>query len=428
MKFKDFLSNKGVEDIATLDAEKQAELYNEYNAAEKVRLEELIENKASKEDIDAIKVAMAENAKKQFDALNDALKKEHGILLKKVSDSEAQANKNWKSAMKSELLSQIDELRKLKQENLKQVMFPVTAKAAGTMTISGNVSGGNIPVEDRIPGLDTIASRQIRLLDIVSRRATSSNVVSWVSQANKDGAAGQTGEGAAKNQIDFDLTVVNESIEKTTAYIKVSTEMLDDIDYIQSEIEGELLRELLKVVEAQVYEGDGTGNNLNGIRTVASAFSPGASWTGAVDNANVIDVLVAAVDQIMVANQPMPNYVLMHPTDVNKLKTEKVSATDKRYIERLQMVAGNLVLDGVTTIVPTTLVTVDEYLIGYFDFAELWEKGSISVQIGLDSDDFTKNTRTILAEWRGLALVKTNKRTAFVKGTFATDKATLETT
>jgi HK97 family phage major capsid protein len=277
-------------------------------------------------------------------------------------------------------------------------------------------------------GLNTIASRQIRLLDVMSRRGTNSDLVSWVYQANKDGSAGQTGEGSAKNQIDFDLVVGSESIKKTTAYIKVTTEMLDDIDFIQSEIEAELMRELLKAVEAGVYEGDGLSNNLNGIRTVASSFSPGSAWTGAVDNANNIDVLVAASDQIQVAEHEVPNFAFMYPTDINILKATKVSSTDKRYVERLSMVAGELLLDGVTRLVPTTLVTQGEYLIGNFNKAILVEKGGIDVQIGLDGNDFTENTRTILAEWRGAAVVKNNDRTAFVAGTFATDKETLETT
>ena len=67
---------------------------------------------------------------------------------------------------------------------------------------------------------------------------------------------------ATKNQIDFDLVVANEAVKKTTAFIKVSTEMLDDITWIQSEIEQELMRELIKAVEQQAFNGDGTGNNL----------------------------------------------------------------------------------------------------------------------------------------------------------------------
>jgi hypothetical protein len=51
----------------------------------------------------------------------------------------------------------------------------------------------------------------------------------------------------------------------------------------------------------------------------------------------------------------------------------------------------------------------------------------MNIEVGRDSDDFTKNLVTVLAEWRGLCLVKTNRRPAFVTGVFATDKAALET-
>ena len=117
----------------------------------------------------------------------------------------------------------------------------------------------------------------------------------------------------------------------------------------------------------------------------------------------------------------------MHPTDVTKLKVVKLTTTDKRYVERLMMVGGTLSMDGIP-IIPTTLVTVGEYLIGDFSKALLFEKGGLSIEMGYDADDFTKNFRTIRAEWRGAVVVKNNDRTAFVKGVFATDKAALETT
>jgi hypothetical protein len=90
------------------------------------------------------------------------------------------------------------------------------------------------------------------------------------------------------------------------------------------------------------------------------------------------------------------------------------------------MVAGQLSLDGVA-LVPTTLVTDGEYLIGNFASATVYDKGEMNIEVGRDSDDFTKNLVTVLAEWRGLCLVKTNRRPAFVTGVFATDKAALET-
>ena len=83
-------------------------------------------------------------------------------------------------------------------------------------------------------------------------------------------------------------------------------------------------------------------------------------------------------------------------------------------------------MDGIP-IVESTLVTQGEYLIGAFDKALLVTRQGMRIDIGLDSDDFTKNLRTILAEWRGCTIVKNNDRSAFVAGTFATDIAALET-
>jgi len=87
-------------------------------------------------------------------------------------------------------------------------------------------------------------------------------------------------------------------------------------------------------------------------------------------------------------------------------------------------VGDTLTLDGVP-IIQTTLVTVDEYLVGSFDLSTVYDKGGMSIEVGRDSDDFTKNLVTVLAEWRGLVIVKNNDRTAFVKGDFATDIAAI---
>jgi HK97 family phage major capsid protein len=427
---KNFLIGKGITEVAFKDmaAEDQANLYNEMNEANSLAFKALSDDvTATKESIEAAKDDLRATQTEQLKALNEALK-EQGLAIKALSEPKSILETG--KTIKDELEANKAKLELLKngtkgEAGLNRIEF--TTKAAGTMLFSSNVSGGNVPVEERIAGLNSIATRTPRLLDLVSRRSTSSNVVSWVYQANKDGAAGQTTEGTVKNQIDFDLVVANESIKKTTAYIKVSTEMLDDIDFIQSEINQELTRELLKAVELGVYSGAGTTNTLHGIRTTASAFAAG-SFALAVDNANQVDVLAVALNQIKVAQEGRypANAILMHPTDVTKLKLVKLSSTDKRYVDRLMMVGSTLLMDGIQ-IIETTLVTVGEYLVGAFEAASVYEKDGVRIEIGLDGNDFTNNTRTIIAEWRGLCLVKNNDRSAFVKGVFATDQAALET-
>ena len=419
MDFKGWLAEKGHEIKEDTSAEVLAGYYNEYNEAKRAELESAIEAKAE-EKIASLKAEIAESTAEQLKSLNAALK-EQGLAIKKVADGVISQGKKEEVSLKSVLAEKKDELLAMKGNRSASLSF----KAPADMLISTNVSGGNVPVEQRLPGLNTIASRQIRLLDIVTIAQANSNTISWVYQANKDGAAGGTAEGALKNQIDFDLVVNSETVKKRTAFIKISEEMLGDIDFMQSEINNELTRELLKDVESQVYEGDGTGNNLNGIRTVSTAFAAG-TFAGNVDNANVVDVLAVAMNQIMIAEQGMPNYILMHPSDVTALKLVKVSSTDKRYVERLALIGGNLSLDGIP-IIASTLVTQDEYLIGNFDFATVCQKGAPSIEVGRDSDDFTKNLVTVLIEWRGLVIVKNNDRTAFVAGTISTDAAALET-
>jgi len=421
-KFNLFLEAKNIslEDFNKKSAEEMAGLYNEFNEKTQTELNEAIEAKASKEDIVSLEKSLKDNQAEQMKALNSTLK-EYGVAIKKLSTDEKAAKAGESVSIFKSLEANKEGLVSIKEGNAKSIQF----KAAADMLISTNISGGNVPVEQRIPGMNALASRQVRLLDIVSRGTAESNVISWVSQANKDGAAGGTDEGALKNQIDFDLVVASETVVKRTAFIKVSDEMVDDISFMASEINNELMRELLKDVEAQVYEGNGTAPNLNGIRTVATAFAAG-TFAGTVDNANLVDVLRVAINQVKIANQDMPNFILLNPSDVTALKMIKVGSADDRYIDQLQMVAGQLSLDDVS-IIESTLVTQDEYLVGAFNLATVYDKGSISIEVGLDGDDFTKNLRTVRAEWRGACVVKTNDRGSFIAGDITTDKAALET-
>lgn len=422
-KFKEFLAKKGItpEQFAEKSAEDMAGLYNEYNEEQRKAIEALVESKATKEDIGKAVSDLRESIIKQQETLNDVLK-DLGLEIKALKEGE-RGSQTPLSDIRKGLEENKAKLAELKESKSGEFSFVI--KAPATMLESTNISGGNVPVEQRIPGLNIIASRRVRLLDVFTRGRATSNVISWVYQANKDGAAAGTLEGAAKNQIDFDLVVASQAVVKQTAYIKVSTEMLDDIDFIESEIRNELMRELLKRVELTAYSGNGTAPNLNGIRTVATAFAAG-TFAATVDNANEADVLVVANNQIKIAEQGEANYIFMHPSDVTKLKLYKVSATDRRYVDRLLFINGTMSLDGIP-IIETTLVTAGQYLIGNFDLATLYEKEGLNIQMGLDADDFTKNLRTIIAEWRGALVVKNNDRTAFVKGVFATDMAALET-
>jgi len=421
MKFSEFLTSKGVSDVSLLEADKQAELYNEYNEASKKEIEKAIELKASKEDIAALKSELSDTMTKQFVALQKVLK-DQGILMKRLTSEEVSEKK---VTVREKVLENKDAIIKLaKGESRDNVSF--TVKAVGDMSLSGNTTG-QIPQADRNPVIGDVNERAVTLLDLVSSGSIGSNIKEWVyvDSNTEEGAAASTAEGAIKNQIDFELKVGSNKVEKVTAYIVATDEMLEDVEGVVSLVNNKLTTKVRLALEKYVYDGDGTSPNLEGISTVAPTFAAGA-FAGLVDNANNVDVLAVAQNQIELADCAMPTAIFMNPSDVTSLLLEKVSSTDKRYIERLQMIAGTLSFDGVP-VVKSTMVPAGEFLMGDFTKANVDYKKGFTVEIGYNADNFVKNFKTIRGEVRAVCYVENNDRSCFVKGNFATAKAALET-
>lgn len=331
---------------------------------------------------------------------------------------------SFASALKSAFEENADKIKEVASGD-NQKGFKMELKAVGNIT-SANITAGDVPQADRLSGFNRNPSRAVRLINLLSPKSTNADKVEWVYQGLAEGAAGQTAEGSAKNQIDFDWTVGEETVKKTTAYIKVTDEMLAKGSIVSQEVNSELVQEVLKAVESSLYSGDGNGANLRGITTVASAFDATTAGSTSIENANQIDVLATAMTQIKIAQEggATVNAIMMNPSDVLQLKLAKLSATDKRYLGRLMDAGMGLSVDGVP-IIESTLVTAGTYLVGDFNKAELCQRDGMKIEIGYDADDFTKNFRTIRCEWRGCLVVRNNNRSAFVAGNFATDAAAL---
>lgn len=405
-------------ELEALSNEEKTVYFREYQKHLHGKVEEAEKNATmTAEQVAEMKAKIDSLDLKEFKSMIIAVK-EQGTAIRSMMES---GEATVKASLKDILVEKKATLEGMKRD--RNANFSI--KAPNLMALSTNISGGDVPQAQREAGLNRIASRQIRLLDVVQIGTATSNLIEWVYQANQDGTAGPTAEAALKNQIDFDLVVGSAKVEKYTAFIKVTTEMLADIDFIETEIRNELSQELLKVVEGGVYSGSGVTPNMEGIVTVATAFAAG-TFAGTVDNANLVDVLVVAMNQIKIAEQGMPNYIMLNPSDVTALKLVKVSSTDKRYVERLAMVGGQLSLDGIP-IVETTLVPADEFLVGDFTKATVFVKEAMNIEFGYENDDFTKNLVTIRAEWRGATRVKQNDRTCFVTGTISTAITALET-
>ena len=392
------------------------------------KLDERVEKQKKLLDEVGIDEEKAKTFKEHIEALNELkeavrLQGEEMTRYKKGADR-LESSKSFRQVLEEKLLGLKDDIKNHKEKGLKEMMtieIPYEGrKAAGTMTVTGNVTG-DLPIPMYEPGLALEARRMPYLMDIVSVGTIASDLIRWAEQVNRDGGAGMTAEGNAKTQADFDIITRDLAVRKITSYIKVAEEMIDDIPYITSEINNELRSLVETKADDQILSGDNTGNNLKGILQYAATFAAG-SLASTIDNANNFDVIHAALSQIMLANQPMPTYVVVNPEDFIAMKLTK--DTNGQYLFPVFM--NGIQVAGIPTIVNTG-ITAGTFLLGYFPYSGVFIRKAFGIQIGRDSDDFTKNLYTIIGEMRLVHRIKTNHATAFVQGTFSTAKAALET-
>lgn len=309
------------------------------------------------------------------------------------------------------LAEKANELKAMKEKSGASVQ--ITLKAAGTMALSTNTTG-QIPQAEREQGITRIVRRNPFILELVNVGTIMSNVWEWVEQKNADGGAAMTAEGAAKSQADFDLVVASANVKKVTAYIKVTKEMLDDVELMRSEIDQELTELINLKIDDQLLNGTGLTVNLTGITTNATAWAAGA-FALAIPTPTKWDVLRTAINQVR-TNLFEPNYIVLHPTDVTAMELSKDSTG--QYIMPPFAALDGTIVSGIR-VVANTGVTIDKFLVGDFSKSGVRFKEGVTINVGYENDDFTKNLVTILAEARLVQRVKSNHYGAFVYGDFS---------
>jgi HK97 family phage major capsid protein len=377
-------------------------------------------NSATKTELDALKSEITTLVGKNDNSeMKTAIAKLEGTI-EGMKESKIVGEGNFKNIGDAIFKAYSDNIDKIKSNNGGIVDLDV--KVAGTMTIGGNYSGGVIALTELEQGVTRIVRRTPFLRQIVNAGVTLSKYITYIEQANPDGGADMTGEGVLKNQADFDLVERQAVTQKITAFIKVSKEMIQDLPFMQREINTELMELVALKLDSQILSGDGIGNNLVGILQNAIAFSAG-TFAVSVPFANELDVLRVAIAQIESALF-QANYIVMHPTDVAKFDVTKTSTGEYTQPYIYTDLNGVKRYNGIE-IITNTGVAVGTFLVGDFTKSNLRIREEMNIQVGFVNDDFTKNLFTVLCEARATHYVKTNHYGAFVKGTFATAKTAL---
>lgn len=305
----------------------------------------------------------------------------------------------------------------LSKGNSRSASFEIKAD----MTTGADFTGEVIPA-DRVPGYKFDPTRPTHIRQLLAQGSTQSDVVRFVKESGYSNGAAATAEGTTLTQSDFDMTASDANVRKIGTYFRISEEMLADTPQLTSYLSARAPEKLLEVEDAQILSGTGSGAQLSGIITDATAFAAG-DLADSVDNANDFDVIVAALNQLAAANYNADSIVL-NPSDFHKILLLK--DTQNNYLKDQVYSGLQPVFMGVKVVL-NTAIPAGDFLIGNFGVGtQLWVRDGINVE-------FFREDGTNVRD--GFVTVRVSERVAltnylpnaFVTGDFATAKAALET-
>jgi HK97 family phage major capsid protein len=312
------------------------------------------------------------------------------------------------------------------KENLttKSKSFATVEKTLSSMTFTDNVSG-QIPQAQREPGITNVVRQQFTVRNGANVFGITSNLAEWVEQRNITGAAAATLEGGTKAQVEWDYFVASQKVEKITEYVKISTEMLDDIDGMMSEINGNLTYLMDLKEESYLFTGNGSSPQIKGIDAYADDIDL-AALGNTIAAANNWDCIAAAITQIRVngKGELKANRIFMNPVDIF-LSLFAIKETTGGYVNPVSVIANpNPMALPSIYVLGVPVVESDSVSAGTFYVCDMTkfnirDKQQFTIEVGFDSDDFIKNMVTIRAEKRLVTYVKANHTEGFIKDTFA---------
>ncbi|WEV90025.1 major capsid protein [Pseudomonas phage PotUPM1] len=276
---------------------------------------------------------------------------------------------------------------------------------------SGAGSAGALVQPMQMPGILMPGLRRLTIRDLLAQGRTISNAVEYVRENVFTNSAAPVAEGALKPESNLTFTKQTANVRTIAHWIQASKQIMSDAPQLESYLNNRLLYGLRLKEEGQLLAGDGTGDNLPGLKTVATDYD--ASLNVAGDT--MADKIAHAIYQVSESEFEASGIVL-HPRDWHSIALMKDA--EGRYIFGGPAAFAARVMWGLP-VVPTMAQTRGEFTVGGFDMAsQIWDNMDASVEVSPhDRDNFVKNMLTILCEER-LALAH-YRPAAIVDGAFA---------
>jgi hypothetical protein len=381
-------------------------------------LEDKLESKgfASKTDVEAIKASIEE-----LKSANDvtAIKEAISAIETKIAalNEPAQTAKTFKSfgealnaaldANKDAIIESIDK----RGASVNMVIKDVVTVGENN-TLFGGASASHYLLTAFTGVISKVRSRVSRYLGLVSVGTINNRVAMWVEEYDEQGTPIFIAEGATKTPVSVLYKEKEAKVQKIAVTTKVTMEMLRDLPQLASYIQSNLLRRIEVATITELFAGNGT--MLNGLFAYATAFTGGGLTTPTPSYADVFRALALQVELAF----GTATAVFVNPEILAAMDVEK--SVDGIYLLPPFKSADGREVAGMELIPDVALVgSAYDFVGGDLSVVNVRFREGLTIEIGEDGNDFSKNLKTIRAEQHLVQFVSANDTQVLVKGVMA---------
>lgn len=331
-------------------------------------------------------------------------------IIKELQETVAQLKENPVTG-KGDKMAAIRKEFKANQEKLKAIAHgsntqdQVEYKA---LTLRANIEGNEQAYD--LPDIGQLATRAIAMYDAFPKiRIGSSNnngVVRYYDwdEATIIRAAAMRAEGALFPESTAKFKKYSLDLKKIGDTLPVTEEFFEDEELFAAELGMFLETNVNLVIDDQICNGDGTGENLTGLFASVNAYTPVASG---ITDANIYDLanVVAADITKTGGSKYRPDVAFMNIADILKLRLKK-DANYNYVIPNMPGISQDGKQIGPITVIEANIVTANTMVLGDRRFARIYEKAGIVLSKGLVGTQFTEDEMTLKARKRLLFLIR----------------------
>ena len=412
MKFKQFLASKGItaDAFATMKAEEQAKLHTEF-------LDTL--EGVSKSEFDTLKGEIERlNTNNVSTETIEALKGKLDDLALEVAEKADKGSEQTSKTLKEEFEENKETIKAIISGDRRA---EVEIKALTTRaSISGNTNAYVLPTIGQL-GVKARALYDVLPKVQISNRSNDNGVIKYHDwdEATTARAAAMVAEGGTFPESTATFIERTMPIRKIGDTLPVTEEFGEDSALAAAELERFLDVNVNTIIDSQIINGDGTGQNLTGLLTSAPDYTPVASG---IAGANIKDLVRKMRTAIIKGrgSKYNPDIVVMNSDTFDRYYLAK--DLDNNYLfDTLNGTIGGLF------VVEDNNMPDNQLVVGDRRFATIYEKGGVVLSEGLVNAQFTSDSKTIKARKRMAMLIRVVDRTGFLHCTNVTTAlATLE--